>query len=288
MQKTSLLFFIAIIFFSSELFCQNLYLKIEGNTINETSVIDSLNYLEIHEDYKSITFEVDSLKNKLYNKGYIENELRFIKKINDSTFKAQLLLKRKFNTIYIHYNKNEIDPSIINAVSSDVFEYCFKLTFSEVENALNLINSRISEKGFPFSKLRLANIKLKDTSNLEAELVVNSSEEKRVINDIVIKGYEKFPESYLKHFLKIKPTQVFDLNRIRNKTEQLNNLNFASEIKSPEVLFSKDSTSLYLYLQKTKSNTFDGFLGFGTNEKTNKLEFDGYLNLNLDLKLKLH
>src|SRR5690606_19532993 len=28
-------------------------------------------------------------------------------------------------------------------------------------------------------------------------------------------------------------------------------------------------------------NSFDGFLGFGTNEDTNKLQFDGYLNLNL-------
>ena len=56
---------------------------------------------------------------------------------------------------------------------------------------------------------------------------------------------------------------------------------FANEIKSPEILFSKDSTTLYLYLEKTKSNAFDGFLGFGTNEETNKLEFDGYLNLNL-------
>ena len=36
-----------------------------------------------------------------------------------------------------------------------------------------------------------------------------------------------------------------------------------------------------MYIEKAKSNTFDGFLGFGTNEDTNKIEFDGYLNLNL-------
>src|SRR5690606_7742173 len=61
----------------------------------------------------------------------------------------------------------------------------------------------------------------------------------------------------------------------------LNDLKFANQIKSPEVLFSKDSTSIYIYVEKAKSNSFDGFLGFGTNEGTNKLQFDGYLNLNL-------
>ena len=104
---------------------------------------------------------------------------------------------------------------------------------------------------------------------------------KRAIDDIVIKGYEKFPRSFLKYYLKVKSGDDFNLNEIKEKTERLNNLNFANQTRSPEVLFTKDSTTLYFYIEKVKSNTFDGFLGFGTNEETNKLEFDGYLNLNL-------
>ena len=207
--------------------------------------------------------------------------MKNIQRINDTTFYSQIYLKKKFNTIYIYYNKKDIDASVLNFISTHVSVDYFELECSEIEKALKYINSKISEKGLPFSKLRLSDIKIKDQLNLEAHLIVESSEQKRIINDIVIKGYEKFPRSYLKHFLKIKPSQVFDLNKIQIKTEQLNNLNFANEIKSPEVLFSKDSTRLYLYLEKAKSNSFDGFLGFGTNDETNKLEFDGYLNLNL-------
>ena len=62
----------------------------------------------------------------------------------------------------------------------------------------------------------------------------------------------------------------------------ISNLRFAEQTKNPEVLFSKDSTTLYIYLQKSQSNTFDGFLGFSTNEETNKLDFNGYLNLELN------
>ena len=281
MHKTTFLLLIIYILFSSEVFCQNLQLKINGNSEFETRVIDSLNYSKTHKDYTSIKFEIDALQKTLFKIGYIENELKNIKRINDTIFYSKIHLKKKFNTIYIYYNKKDVDASVLNFISKHVSDNYFKLECSEIENALKYINSKISENGLPFSKLRLSDIKIKDESNLEAHLIVESSEQKRIINDIVIKGYEKFPRSYLKHFLKIKPSQVFDLNKIQNKTEQLNSLNFAKEIKSPEVLFSKDSTRLYIYLEKAKSNSFDGFLGFGTNDETNKLEFDGYLNLNL-------
>ncbi|GAA4887582.1 membrane protein [Flaviramulus aquimarinus] len=256
-------------------------LKIDGYSEFETQVIDSLNYLKKHTDYASIKFELDSLQKTLFKIGYIENEIKNIKRLNDTSFYSQIHLKKKFKTIYIYYNKKDVDGSVLNAISDNVSDDYFELEFSKAENALNYINSKISGNGLPFSRLYLSNIKIRDKSNLEAHLIVESSEQKRIINDIIIKGYEKFPRSYLKHYLKIKPSQLFDLNKIQNKTEQLNSLSFANEIKSPEVLFSKDSTTLFLYLEKAKSNSFDGFLGFGTNEQTSKLEFDGYLNLNL-------
>lgn len=281
MQKTSFLLLIIYSLFSLEGFCQNLTLKINGQNEFESSIIDSLSYLNTHKDFKSIKSEVGAIQKGLFKIGYIENEIKSLKKKNDTTFYSKIHLKNKFNTIYIYYNKNDIEARTLNAVSKNVFEDYFTLKFSEVESALNFINSEISKKGLPFSKLQLSDIEVKDSLSLKAHLIIDSFEQKRVINNIVIKGYEKFPRSYLKHFLKINPKQVFDLNTIKNKTEQLNSLNFANETKSPEVLFSKDSTTLYLYLEKSRSNAFDGFLGFGTNEETNKLEFDGYLNLNL-------
>ncbi|MBP0903421.1 POTRA domain-containing protein [Mariniflexile gromovii] len=280
MQKTLFLYLIIYIVFSSEIFCQTLYLKIDGENTMETTTIDSLNYFKKHENYTSIKNEVDSLQKSLYRIGYIENELKFIDRINDSSFAAKIHLKRKYNVIHIYYDKSIINPKLINAISNKVFDNYFSVPFSELENTLSYINSKISEEGYPFSKLYLSDIEI-EKSNLKGNLIVASKNQKRVISDIIIKGYEKFPRSYLKHYLKIKPNQTFNLSVIKNKTQQLNNLRFASEIKPPEVLFSKDSTTLYLYLQKTKSNAFDGFLGFGTNEDTNQLQFDGYLNLNL-------
>ena len=262
-------------------FSQNLLLKVAGHSKFETAVIDSLNYKKPHSDYASVKQELDSLQKALFRIGYIENELTAISKVNDSVFLAEIHLKKKYDTLFIYYDEALIDPKLLNSISKKVFNDYFILNVSDVETALNFMNAKISEKGFPFSKLRLANIAIKEESQLSANLIVDGYEQKRTINTIVIKGYERFPRSFLNHYLKIKPGQTFNLNIIKNKTEQLRNLRFAGETKSPEVLFSKDSTSLYLYLQKTKSNAFDGFLGFGTSEENNKLQFNGYLNLSL-------
>ncbi len=281
MKKTAVLLLIIYTFFSSEGFGQNLWLKIEGETHRETRIIDSLGHQKQHIDFESLTAEVESVQNTLYRWGYIENGTGKIEKINDSTFLAKIDLKRRFRNLHIYFDKKTFNASIANSISNKIFEDYFEIPFEIAAAALKQMNRKISEAGFPFSKLRLSEIKIKNDSTLQAQLEITVPAKSRTIDDIVLKGYEKFPKSFLKHYLKIKPKQVFSLSAIKNKTEQLSNLNFAKELKPPEVLFSKDSTILYLYLGKTTSNAFDGFLGFGTNEDTNKLEFDGYLNLNL-------
>jgi outer membrane protein assembly factor BamA len=167
--------------------------------------------------------------------------------------------------------------NFINHTKGDNF---FELNITELETSLNEINALITEKGDPFSSLQLINISKLNSDLILAELkIVNN--QKRRIDKIIVKGYDKFPESYIKRFLKLRTGKSFNLNAIKDKVELLEDLRFASQIKDPEVLFTKDSTTLYLYLEKTRTNNFDGFLGFGTNENTNKIEFDGYLDLRL-------
>ncbi len=107
----------------------------------------------------------------------------------------------------------------------------------------------------------------------------------RTIDNIVVKGYEKFPRSYLKYYAGIKKGKIFNQKKVIRQNELLNNLGFVSTLKSPEALFRKDSTSIYFYLKKRNHNFFDGVLGFATNEDTQKLQFNGYLNLELNNNL---
>lgn len=281
MPKTLFLTLIICLFYSTKVICQNLNLKIYGNNQIEDHTIDSIGYLKFHKNYSSIVNEIDSIQNKFYKIGFIESTCSEIQKENDSSFSVKFNLKTKFYTIYIYYDKTGINTDLIKTVSKKVNPLYFELPITQIERVLTVLNTKISDKGFPFSKLSLANIKITVHGTIQADLVMHSENQKRHINSITIKGYEKFPKSFLKHYLKIKPNQTFDLTTIKKKADQLNNLRFAKQIKSPEVLFTIDSTTLYMYIEKSKNNMFDGFLGFGTNEETNKLDFNGYLNLNL-------
>ena len=43
-------------------------------------------------------------------------------------------------------------------------------------------------------------------------------------------------------------------------------LDFVREKKEPEVLFKKDSTHLYLFLEKSETSSFDGIINFASKE----------------------
>jgi len=278
-RKISPLLLLLYILWSSKTTAQNLYLNAVGITEHETKIIDSLDYKNTFPNYNGIETEVNDLKKRLATIGFIENELLRFEKQNDTTYIATFSLKNKYETILIEHN-GLVDISILKLSGYLNDKNQLEIPIEKVENTLQSINSEIANRGNPFNSLMLNNISIIDSKTLSGSLFVSESKS-RTLDKLVLKGYEKFPKSFIKRYLKIKTGQTFSLNTIKEKTAALSNLIFANQIKDPEVLFSRDSTILYMYIEKARSNTFDGFLGFGTNETTNKIEFDGYLDLNL-------
>jgi len=273
----SLLFLMLV--YSSLLNGQSVKLKVLAETDIKTKTIDSIGYLTSFNNYKNLNTELYSLKKKLTRQGYIDTSIESITKKNDSLFAAQFFIGKKVNSIRVNYDSN-FNTEFLNLIDHKAGDYFFELSINELENSLNTLNTLIAEQGDPFSKLQLVNIYKLNPNLISADLKIITNQKRR-IDKIVVKGYEKFPKSYIKRFLKLRTEKSFNLNAIKGKVELLEDLRFASKIKEPEVLFTKDSTTLYIYVEKTRINNFDGFLGFGTNENTNKIEFDGYLDLRL-------
>lgn len=274
-----LFFFTFMLMFSNQLNGQNLNLKVVGDNNNETSIIDSIGYLKYFGNYKTLETELYNFKDKLTRQGYIDATIKSITKQNDTLFYAQLILGKKINSIRVYYDSN-FNEDLLHFINHHNNDSYFELDISQLESSLSALNSKIAEQGDPFSTLQLVNISKVNSNLITADLNVKNNQKRR-IDKIIVKGYEKFPKSYVKRFLKLKTGKSFNLNAIKEKVELLDDIRFASKIKDPEVLFTQDSTTLYLYVEKTKTNNFDGFLGFGTNENTNKIEFDGYLDLRL-------
>lgn len=272
-------FFTSVLIFCNLASSQSLHLNIVGGNSLESDLFDSIPYIKKFDNYKTLENEIHNLKNNLTRQGYIDLTVQHISKKNDSLYEAKLLLGERIHTIRIYYN-SEFKTELLNFITHENGEGFFELNISELEASLNVLNSKIAEQGDPFSTLQLVELSKVNSQLIEGNLKIVTNQKRR-IDRIIVKGYEKFPKSYIRRFLKLKTGSSFNLTTIKEKVELLQELRFAQKIKDPEVLFTKDSTTLYLYLEKTRTNNFDGFLGFGTNETTNKIEFDGYLDLRL-------
>jgi len=264
-------------FFSSTFYGQeNNYFSLEIKSKNslENSVIKSINYSNKFNKIKNLNNTKDSVLAILKEKGYytvlIDSMYQQKKKY---TYYLKLGVKIKTATIKV----SSEDEKILRALNLNLKNKYLVLENEKLKPFLNSISNYLIENGQLFSKVRLINSKIKNQS-LFTELQISRSK-KRSINKTIVNGYTDFPTSFIKQYLNLNDKSVLNENKIEEISKKINQLNFVSEIKKPEILFSKDSTILYLYLKKKKSSSFDGLINFSTENK--KLNFRGYLDLNL-------
>lgn len=259
---------------------QEISLKLKGHSPADQEVLESLAAAVIFENVAALEDEIEHIQKQLYNKGYIS--LKYLGLKNEKLeYTAEFELGPAYKSILIFGHSSLFRPlgyTIEKDLDSN--QFYVEVPISVLENTLEQLSKTLADKSYAFATLQLQNIQPEDEIKIKAELVIDKGT-KRTLQNIKVLGYDKFPPSYIKHFLGIKIRKSFRLERIKSQMELLNQLPFAQQKRPAEVLFTKDSTSVYLYLEKIKSNRFDGFIGFGNDETTGKIEFDGYLDLNL-------
>lgn len=273
MKYKTLLFIINSFIFSTCL-SQETGLKIEAihnkNRLQAESITSKLNTKK-ETNYKSLIRELN-------NQGYLNFE---IKKVDTISIQKKYIIKfnKRQEKIKIHIDSQDI--KYIPKENLPIINQEIEIDFKDIEITLQNISKKVKSDGNIFFEVKLKDIVVKNSTYTSRLKITLQENKKREINKIIVKGYEKFPEKFINSFLKIKRKQTLDLDKIKKSTLKLNTLEFAKQIKLPELLFKKDSTVLYIYIEKKRRNSFDGVIGFNTNETTGKLDFTGYLNLNL-------
>ena len=269
------LLFSFIVFFSIQFSLgQNFYLKIEGDSEQERKTIDSITYEFKHTSVASILTEQKRFESKLTNLGFFDWLQLEQKKINDSSFVFQYRLGNlvQTNTIYIGKLTAE-EKSLLQEENDSLI-----IITSEVENFMKSKMALLEKKGYLLANLKLVNQRRKENNLLsDLHLKLNS---KRKITDIVIVGYDKFPTGIKKAITKKAKKATFNQENLKQINEEFSKLQFVNQLKYPEILFTTDSTKIFVYLEKSKPNKFDGFIGFSNDDKS-KLTFNGYLDLQL-------
>ena len=270
--------------FFSVFTAQTLRLTTKSNHSTSQHIIDSINHVKKFKDFKSLQNETRHILQILQKIGCLESELESVEKQNDSVYTANYHVGPKYTHIKIFYSNEDFIKKELLRYSNEISESYFILPFKDLEYTLNNLNKEKTKNGNTFARVNLKNIKPFDSKTLTANINVSNGS-KRTIDQILIKGYNQFPESFIKYHAGIKKGMTLDKSVLIRKNNELNSLGFVTTTKPPEILFKEDSTTVYFYLKKLKNNNFDGILGFSSGEENKGLTFNGYINLELNNNL---
>ncbi|QYJ67236.1 hypothetical protein [Flavobacterium litorale] len=274
MKNFSLIFILFITCFSIK--GQNLYLEVEGASVAETKVIDSISYSKVHENAKSVSNEAARLSETLMQIGYLENREMNRAKVNDSVFKYTFFVGNRTSTIHIYTSKLSAFHKQLLNIDNDTIVMPILETERFMKNSISVLE----KKGYSLSNLQLTN---QEVTNgvLTAYLNVTIAK-KRTLDALIVEGYKKFPEGIRRNILRKYRGKTFNKENLERVYNDFNAIRFINQLRYPEILFKEDTTKVYVYLEKAKPNTFDGFIGFANDEDEGKVRFNGYLDLLLN------
>ena len=265
--------FITILYFQLTL-GQNFYLKIAGTSEKEHKTIDSLQYQSKHTSVASILEEQKKFEEKLTHQGFFDWFLLEQKKVNDSSFLFKYHLGNRIKHTYIYIGKLSVEENSLLQLEKDTLI----VATNEVENFMQSKIALLEKKGYSLANIRLTNHrKLENKLICDLQLELNS---KRTITNLVVMGYDKFPIGIKKAITRKAKKAPFNQENLKQINETFDKLQFVNQLKYPEILFTTDSTKIFVYVEKSKPNKFDGFIGFSNDDKS-KLTFNGYLDLQL-------
>ncbi len=258
---------------------QNIHFKINTISDIEKKIVDSLNYQKIHQSQKSISAAIYKASSDLHHLGFINSTISDYTLLNDTLATANTILYNQIKTILIYKDKITVGKK-----NEFLGRDSILIPFTSAEEYLQNYTKQLELEGYSMAKVKLSNFR-ESGNTLVADLVVEKGAIRK-INDIVISGYNNFPKGHLKNIERLYKNTTFTQNNIERIRKEFDKLPFVQQIKSPEILFTTDTTKVYVYLEKANSNKFDGIVGFSNDEESSKLIFNGYLDLQLNNALK--
>ena len=258
--------------FSYGIVGQNLELKITTKDSLQVHVLNKIVFKKKHNLEAGVYNEITNIHSNLKKEGFFVATLDTIIKDNEK-YEAMFTLGKKTENLIL------ILPQEFKKNTFGQFNDSVRIKTKTFENFTNLLLTNLDATGNSFSEISFTKPTLiNDTLILNLKIIKSKS---RTIDKVLVKGYDKFPKKFLKQFFKITKPTVFSKKKMKTVSQLTKSLDFIQEKKAPEVLFKKDSTHLYLFLDKLETSSFDGIINFASKENEEGL----LLNGNLDLKL---
>lgn len=266
--------FLFLLFLCFACYGQNtpLTLELTATQQNERELLRDLRYKNTHPDLQSIKQTLDSVDQHLYKKGYLA--FTKSKKQEEFTTTYTYILGEPIRHVVLSNKKLSSTLQQQIGLTKDSLSLDFEL----LSATLHQYTQQLDREGLGMSTLKLSNHKIQNnTLYCDLELHLTTS---RKLDHIEIQSLNKVPEKIIQQVTKRYHNKPYSEQLVAKLNETLSELDFIKQYKTPETLFTADRTTLFLYLDKANTNTFDGFMGFSTDENE-KFTLAGYLDLAL-------
>jgi hemolysin activation/secretion protein len=232
---------------------------------------------QLFDNYKDLLFRIDDSIKVLKKNGFALAEVQEFNRIDSLTYKVKIKKYSKFEFIKLAPYKGNFLESV-NKLLDKYLVKDKKIALSSLDEIITKLSDFFSSKGFPFVEIKITYSKIIDSKSILGNIEIISNEARK-IDGYIVKGYEKFPKKFIERFLEFKIGEKLDVKKLKSSSSNINSLQFVRQTREPEILFTKDSTFVYLYYEKLKQNNFDGLLTFSSGESDNRLTLNGYLKL---------
>ena len=152
----------------------------------------------------------------------------------------------------------------------------FKASVKSIDEELKFLENH----GFPFAQIRITNQKEKK-NKLILEYEIDTGEYYE-ISEIHLKSQDKFHDKTVLKLIDLNVDEPYNESKISSISSLLKASGMYKLLRPVEVLFRKDKAEIFIYFEKQKSSTADGYIGFQQDQITEKLVLNGYINLALN------
>jgi hemolysin activation/secretion protein len=264
--------------FFSTVNAQNWQLKITPTDSISKKAINTIKFKDNFKETNEIQVELDSILNQLEQKGIFTPLIELVC-ISENTYLYNITIGKVFNEISLFFEDEEI-RSFLESNNFSIKNDSITIPIEQTKLFLKSLIAHFEKKGYPFIEVKLLNQKI-EHDQLVAFIHIKHPK-KRTIDKIVIEGYPSFPISFIRHQTPLKIATIYNQEKINKTTLSIQKLSFVNQLKSPEILFTNDSTTVYLYLTKKKAHQFDGLIGFNNTKNNSKLKLHGYVDIQLN------
>lgn len=234
--------------------------------------------LKKYKSYKDLILAIEDTLIFIKKQGFYDAKVNSLTRKDSLNY--QVILNKNQMIKYIQIsNKKKLGDRVIK-ILNDYSIGKELIKFEEIQSIAEEITGAFSKTGYPFTNVSFKNHKLIDTLTIEAEIKISYGS-KRYIDRVIVQGYEDFPKKFIDKIFMLNKNKPLDIEKALIRSSLIDRTNFGRKKRDPEILFTKDSTTLYLYIEKIKRNSFDSFLSFDTDENSGKINVQGYAKINL-------